>query len=65
MRTTRFLTAFNIGTCPDCGTGLGHGCNTALNILLAAGLAEGMSNCGGYIRLRLDVAIPEEAVTTD
>lgn len=49
--------------CGGCGTVLDRDYNAALNIMLAAGLAESLNDCGGDVRLRLAGAVPAEAVT--
>jgi putative transposase len=53
-----------VWTCPDYGTRLDRDYNAALNIMLAAGLAVSINDCGGDVRLRLAGAVPVEAVTT-
>ncbi|MHA7304373.1 RNA-guided endonuclease InsQ/TnpB family protein [Arthrobacter sp. TMN-49] len=50
--------------CPECSTLLDRDYNAALNIMLAAGLAESLNDCGGNIRLQLAGAVPQETVTT-
>lgn len=50
-------------TCGGCGTRLDRDYNAALNVLLAAGLAESLNACGGNIRRTLACAVPDEAGT--
>jgi putative transposase len=49
--------------CGGCGAVLDRDYNAAVNIMLAAGLAESLNDCGGDVRLRLAGADPVEAVT--
>jgi len=49
--------------CAECGAVLDRDWNAAVNIMLAAGLAETLNARGGYIRLALASAIPSEAGT--
>jgi putative transposase len=53
-----------VWACGGCGTVLDRDYNAALNIMLAAGLAESLNDSGGDVRLRLAGAVPVEAVTT-
>ena len=64
MRNGRKALGIRVWTCPECGTCLDRDYNAALNIMLAAGLAESLNDCGGNIRLWLAGAAPDEAVTT-
>lgn len=50
-------------TCSSCGARLDRDYNAAVNIMVAAGLAETLNACGGDIRLRLAAAAPGEAGT--
>jgi IS605 OrfB family transposase len=47
--------------CTECSTVLDY--NAAVNVLLAAGLAERLNACGGNIRHELAHAVPDEART--
>ena len=49
--------------CSGCGARLDRDYNAAVNIMLAAGLAESLNDCGGNVRLALASAVPGEAVT--
>lgn len=49
--------------CDGCHTVLDRDYNASVNIMLAAGLADRINDCGGNVRLRLAVADPVEAVT--
>lgn len=49
--------------CDGCHTVLDRDYNASVNIMLAAGLADRINDCGGNVRLRLAVAEPVEAVT--
>ena len=50
-------------TCAGCGTRLDRDFNAAVNVLLAAGLAESLNACGGNVRRTLACAAPVEAGT--
>src|SRR5690606_14030500 len=50
-------------TCGGCGAVLDRDYNAALNVLLAAGLAESVNACGGDVRRTLACAVPVEAGT--
>lgn len=49
--------------CAACGALLDRDFNAAVNVLVAAGLAETLNACGGNIRLTLASAVPDEAGT--
>lgn len=50
-------------TCHACDARLDRDYNAAVNIMVAAGLAETLNACGGDVRLRLAGADPDEAGT--
>ncbi len=49
--------------CQECEAALDRDWNAAVNVLLAAGLAERLNACGGGVRLRLAGATAREAGT--
>lgn len=49
--------------CDGCHTVLDRDYNASVNIMVAAGLADTLNDCGGNVRLRLAVADPVEAIT--
>lgn len=51
--------------CEVCGTTLDRDYNAAVNIMLAAGLAEMVNACGGSVRRRLAVADPVKQEPTE
>lgn len=55
--------AVRVWECSGCGARLDRDYNAAVNIMLAAGLAESLNDCGGNVRLALASAVPGEAVT--
>lgn len=52
-------------TCGRCGTRLDRDYNAAVNIMVAAGLAETLNACGGSVRQRLAVADPAKQEPTE
>lgn len=64
IKNGRKALGIRVWECPECHTLLDRDYNAAVNIMLAAGLAESLNDCGGNVRLRLAGAIPDEAVTT-
>ncbi len=52
-------------TCEGCGARLDRDYNAAVNIMVAAGLAETLNACGGSVRRRLAVADPVKQEPTE
>lgn len=65
VRDGKKALSVRVWECPECLAVLDRDYNAALNIMLAAGLAESLNDCGGNIRLRLAGAVPRETVTTE
>lgn len=57
--------AIRTWTCPHCNTTLDRDYNAAVNIMVAAGLAETLNACGGSIRQQLAVADPKKQEPTE
>ena len=57
--------SIRVWTCPTCGCGLDRDYNAAVNIIVAAGLAETLNACGGSVRRQLAVADPVKQEPTE
>lgn len=57
--------AIRTWACPHCNTTLDRDYNAAVNIMVAAGLAETLNACGGSIRQQLAVADPKKQEPTE